>query len=392
MLHRQQQSSGTMTSTSSLSPRSTHNLMEGGGLTTLVGLQSHHQHSHTLRWWRAHRWRRTRRQQQASSRPISGPSSSAVAQEKTAAPSSSASARGATTSMVTTALHKPLLRGMPRIPLLPQYLGVDARRLPRTSEWWSSHISSGLTCRRSTTGPSTPLSSCRSTPPPSFEWWSGHISSGLTCQKKYDGIINPAEFLQIYTTSILADTQPHGGRWANHFHGSPKPSQAQSRTLMAMCTSMAPRTPTAASLTTTDLRSEFEHRCLGEDGYTIIERWCERRRNLNGDYGTAQAAHVEHAAHTPTSPGYGGGCTALAPLLRVVVWPRKFWPHLSGKYGGTVNPVEFLQIYTTSILADRHGQLFPCGPDQHVLVVAHEPSPRVLVVLGRVVPSVHNQL
>jgi hypothetical protein len=40
----------------------------------------------------------------------------------------------------------------------------------------------------------------------------------------------------------------------------------------------------------------------------------------------------------------------LAPHLRMVVWPRKFWPHLPEKYDETVNPVEFLQIYSTSNL------------------------------------------
>jgi hypothetical protein len=42
---------------------------------------------------------------------------------------------------------------------------------------------------------------------------------------------------------------------------------------------------------------------------------------------------------------------ALAPHLRMVVCPRKFQPHLTEKYDGTVNPTEFLQIYATSILA-----------------------------------------
>jgi hypothetical protein len=41
---------------------------------------------------------------------------------------------------------------------------------------------------------------------------------------------------------------------------------------------------------------------------------------------------------------------ALAPHLRMVVWPPKFWPHLPEQYDGTVNPTEFLQIYSTSIL------------------------------------------
>jgi hypothetical protein len=42
---------------------------------------------------------------------------------------------------------------------------------------------------------------------------------------------------------------------------------------------------------------------------------------------------------------------SLAQHLRMVVWWHKFWPHLSKKYDGTINPNEFLQIYFTSILA-----------------------------------------
>jgi hypothetical protein len=33
---------------------------------------------------------------------------------------------------------------------------------------------------------------------------------------------------------------------------------------------------------------------------------------------------------------------ALAPHLRMVAWPRKFWPHLSEKYDGMVKPTKFL--------------------------------------------------
>jgi hypothetical protein len=42
---------------------------------------------------------------------------------------------------------------------------------------------------------------------------------------------------------------------------------------------------------------------------------------------------------------------ALAPHLRMVVWLRKFRPHPLEKCDMTVNPTEFLQIYSTSILA-----------------------------------------
>jgi hypothetical protein len=41
---------------------------------------------------------------------------------------------------------------------------------------------------------------------------------------------------------------------------------------------------------------------------------------------------------------------ALAPHLHMVVWPPMFRPHLPEKYDGTVNPAEFRQIYSTSIL------------------------------------------
>jgi hypothetical protein len=42
---------------------------------------------------------------------------------------------------------------------------------------------------------------------------------------------------------------------------------------------------------------------------------------------------------------------ALAPHLCMVVWPRKFQTHLVEKYDRSFNPAEFLQIYTTPILA-----------------------------------------
>jgi hypothetical protein len=141
MLHRQQRSSGAMTSTSSSSPQSTHHLTEGGGLTTPVGRQSRHQRCH------AHRRRHARRQLQASPRPISEPSSCTAAREKMSTPPLSIGARGAATLTVTTTLQKPLLWGMLHIPLFLRGLGVDARCLPRTVEWWSGHANFGLTCR-----------------------------------------------------------------------------------------------------------------------------------------------------------------------------------------------------------------------------------------------------
>jgi hypothetical protein len=40
----------------------------------------------------------------------------------------------------------------------------------------------------------------------------------------------------------------------------------------------------------------------------------------------------------------------------MVVWPPTFWLHLPEKYDGTVNPAEFLQIYSTSILEARRNE------------------------------------
>jgi hypothetical protein len=113
------------------------------------------------------------------------------------------------------------------------------------------------------------------------------------------------------------------------------------------------------SYQTLDLREEINRRRGGEDSRTTIERNCERRRdiesrNLERDFDLHAPVGAHQVAHAPLPLAprefRGGGCMALAPHLRMVVWPPKFQPHLPEKYDGTVNPVEFLQIYSTSIL------------------------------------------
>jgi hypothetical protein len=110
-----------------------------------------------------------------------------------------------------------------------------------------------------------------------------------------------------------------------------------------------------------DLREEVNHRRGGEDSHTTIGRHRERQRNIKGrnlekDFDTHAPAHeglVTHAPRPPDSSGITGGCMALAPHLRMVVWSHKFWSHLPEKYDRMVNSAEFLQIYSTSILAAR---------------------------------------
>jgi hypothetical protein len=99
------------------------------------------------------------------------------------------------------------------------------------------------------------------------------------------------------------------------------------------------------SIATVDLHDELIHRRWGEDSRITIERHRERRRNLERDFESlapAREAPAVRAMRPPSSPAGSGGCMALAPHLRMVAWPRKFWPHLSEKYDGMVKPTKFL--------------------------------------------------
>ena len=63
---------------------------------------------------------------------------------------------------------------------------------------------------------------------------------------------------------------------------------------------------------------------------------------MEESYGARDAVAMVQAAHSPTSPGSGAGCAALAPNLWAVAWPPKFRPHIPEKYDRKVNPAEFL--------------------------------------------------
>jgi hypothetical protein len=130
---------------------------------------------------------------------------------------------------------------------------------------------------------------------------------------------------------------PCGDQQVNHPSGAPVPSVAHSRSLTAPRVPSAPHEP-AASLATVDLKAKLERRHSGEDERTTIECRCERRRNLDGDFGVADATPVRQAARTPTSPrswGLHGNChipphgglttQVLAPLAREIRWESQ--PH-----------------------------------------------------------------
>jgi hypothetical protein len=114
------------------------------------------------------------------------------------------------------------------------------------------------------------------------------------------------------------------------------------------------RSPSVRGAQTDDLRAELNRRRTGEDARISLERARERRQNIKG-----RNLDQDFAAATPQTPMgtrsqtgvplAGVGCAALADHLRVASWPPKFRPHLPGKYDGTSNPSEFLQVYVTAI-------------------------------------------
>jgi hypothetical protein len=154
------------------------------------GSASYLRSSHTFHQWCVHRpWHRRPRGCQvcahrcstahrwpATGRWTSGRRSTTIEVGRTVAPSSSATARGVETSRAATSketstyMHQRLRAKlhMHLSPLAPrEFRGGGAWCWLHTYVWWSGHPSSDPTCQRSTTGRSTPPSSCRSTPSPS---------------------------------------------------------------------------------------------------------------------------------------------------------------------------------------------------------------------------------
>jgi hypothetical protein len=116
------------------------------------------------------------------------------------------------------------------------------------------------------------------------------------------------------------------------------------------------RSPSVRGAQTDDLRAELNHRRTREDARVSLERARERRQNIEGrnldrDFAT-EASQTPVGARSQTGvPLAGMGCAALTDHLCTASWPPKFRPHLPEKYDGTTNPLEFLQVYVTAIMA-----------------------------------------
>ena len=65
----------------------------------------------------------------------------------------------------------------------------------------------------------------------------------------------------------------------------------------------------------------------------------------------AHKNHQEQAPHQQKAPVVTTGCRAFTTKQRSVAWPGKFMPDLPPRYDGTVDPMEFLQLYELGIEA-----------------------------------------
>jgi hypothetical protein len=86
-----------------------------------------------------------------------------------------------------------------------------------------------------------------------------------------------------------------------------------------------------------------EYSCDREDLCNFIDD-CRRRRARSPTPPRCSLAR-------DVTPSGRGGFRALAPLLRQVVWPKKFKVGHIDKYDGSSNPEEFIRVYYTIIEA-----------------------------------------
>nr|ABA99805.1 retrotransposon protein, putative, unclassified [Oryza sativa Japonica Group] len=106
-------------------------------------------------------------------------------------------------------------------------------------------------------------------------------------------------------------------------------------------------TPSSAPPTQEDLRG-------GPDARISIERRRNGRRAAHATEGASSSgvSRQHGRGDQPSVPPVGGvGCRAFVASLRNVRWPPRFRPTIAEKYDGSVNPAEFLQVYTTGIEA-----------------------------------------
>jgi hypothetical protein len=151
-----------------------------------------------------------------------------------------------------------------------------------------------------------------------------------------------------------------------------------------------------------DLRDELNHRRAGKDARLSLREARECRRS-------PESHNLEQGPAAVVSPGSGDarfqasipltgvGCAALADHLCAVAWPAKFRPLLPEKIRRYDKPVRIPASLYHRHCSDRwkhrrDGDLLPCSSVWASPDLAHEPSPRIHILLGRALRAVHGEL
>jgi hypothetical protein len=102
------------------------------------------------------------------------------------------------------------------------------------------------------------------------------------------------------------------------------------------------------------LRFRLDEKRAGKDARTTLERTRKWRREAKEDHATSGSPVQGNQGWRGSTDNdnigsYGAGCRAFTTDLRRVDWPTKFRLDIPEKYDGTIDPEEFLHIYTTAI-------------------------------------------
>jgi hypothetical protein len=165
---------------------------------------------------------------------------------------------------------------------------------------------------------------------------------------------------------LRAEPRTPEGKWLDELaslvrKACPRPGALGSRTIARGLSNGDSRPPSQqpTPCRLCDLRSRLDQK-IADDARTTLERTREWRREAEEDHTSsdcpAQGNQGQHGSAGDDDIGpYWTGCRAFTVDLWQVDWPTKFRPDITEKYDGTIDPEEFLQIYTTTIQAVGRG-------------------------------------
>jgi hypothetical protein len=159
--------------------------------------------------------------------------------------------------------------------------------------------------------------------------------------------------------------------------------------------------PSVRGVQTNDLRAELTRRRAGEDAQISLERARERRRNVEGrnldqDFTAVAPQTLIDARSQAGAIGRRGLRRTRGSSSRSVM-ATQVSAATTGRIRWYVKPVEF----TTGVRHRHHssrwkhrcdGNIFSCGLVWACPDMAHEPRPRINLLLGRALCAVHYEL